>query len=98
MKMEGDFMQNNYYQNRNGKIHSEKSRENYLSELKEVEHELTNSMTFIKKIMNEEFEYYDTERDGNSHNIKFKRSGKKEYKNLEILYGENYKKIVKMFN
>jgi hypothetical protein len=96
--MKGEFMQNNYYQNRNGKIHSEKSREGYLSELKEVEHELTNSKTFIKKIMNENFEYYNTEREGDLYNVRFKKSGENKYKKLEILYGENYKEIVKMFN
>ena len=91
-------MRNNYYQNRNGKIHSEESRRNFLSESKEVEHELSGTVELIKRIMNEKYEYYNTSATDDKYNVVFKKSGEDKYKNLEIIYGSNYKKIKGMFN
>lgn len=86
-------MQKSVYHNRNGNIHSEESREHYLEEVKEAEHELKEAKEFIRKIYNEGYEHYETERAGNAYHIKFKKSGESKYKDLDIEFGDNYAKI-----
>ncbi len=89
-------MQKGVYHNRNGNIHSEESREHYLEEQKKAEHELKEAKEFIKKIYNEDFEHYETERAGNAYHVKFKKSGESKYKDLTIEFGDNYAKIEDM--
>lgn len=89
-------MQKSFYHNRNGNIHSEESREHYLSEVKAAEHELKEAKEFISKIYNEGFEHYETERAGNAYHVKFKKSGESVYKDLNIEFGENYAEIKEM--
>lgn len=89
-------MRKSFYHNRNGNIHSEESREQYLSEIKEAEHELKEAREFIEKVRNEGFEHYETERAGNAYHIKFKKSGESVYKDLDITFGENYARIKDM--
>lgn len=89
-------MQRSFYHNRNGNIHSEESREKFLAESKEAEHELTEAITFIEKIKNEDFEHFKTERYGDAYHIKFKKSGQNLYEELVINYGANYKEVEKV--
>jgi len=86
-------MQKGVYHNRNGNIHSEESKENYLEEVKAAEHELKEAREFIKKIYNEDYEHYETKRTGNAYQIKFKKSGESKYKDLTIEFGDNYAKL-----
>lgn len=85
------------YHNRNGDMHSEESREHYLQEQKEVEHEFKKMKEIIEKLENEDYQYFSSKEEHNRYIIKYKKSGFDRYKTLKIKYGENFDKLKDRF-
>ena len=85
------------YHNRNGDMHSEESRENYLQEQKDVEHEFKKIREVIQKLKNEDYQHYSSKEEHNKYIIKYKKSGMDRYKKIEIKYGENFDKLKDKF-
>ncbi len=71
----------------------ESSRERFMHEQKEIEHEFNENKTTIMKLMNDRFTYYDTRKQKNDWVIRFQNPDDKSMRKVTCHFEANYEHL-----
>lgn len=76
---------------------NERSRDRFIHEKKDLEHELTHHKTEIQKLLNEHYTYHSTQRRRNGYVVKFQDPTDHHMEKLTFQFETNLKTLEKMW-